>query len=510
MLKKITKSSGFNDSERALAKLCSRTFLDLWSYPSLWKPEGKKGINGVGTELCDVTIVFGNSIILFSDKDIKFHSDIDATTAWKRWRKKAIDSSRRQLFGAMKWLKERPQDVYLDPECKERFPFIEADEEYEFYLVAVTRNTYEATARYFGGNSSGSLMLHSLENYPEEETPFCVRDNRKEHYVHVFDEVSMKMVLQELDTAPDFIKYLKDKEHAVRQLRYRIIPGEEAFLGTYMLQNGPLVQRPFEKIAGAASGDFDFLQVSEGEWDAYSSSGLQAHRRQLNRGSAFWDDFITLFCKAILEGYAPNPLGATANMHEIAVRSLASVSRHSRIILSETYQAKVKETPRHVRSSRIWHTENKDQLIILVLTPRRQGKTYEEYREERRQWMQSYCYAAKVRFPSKSYFTAIGTEPGIGDIRSEDVFTLHIPELSPEELESTKKLMKEENILNDTWQTKRSIYSQDTDIRKPIRNQLVTPGRNDPCGCGSGKKYKKCCLGRGYDMGAVHGLVHPR
>jgi len=21
------------------------------------------------------------------------------------------------------------------------------------------------------------------------------------------------------------------------------------------------------------------------------------------------------------------------------------------------------------------------------------------------------------------------------------------------------------------------------------------PGRNDPCPCGSGKKYKKCCLG---------------
>ena len=23
---------------------------------------------------------------------------------------------------------------------------------------------------------------------------------------------------------------------------------------------------------------------------------------------------------------------------------------------------------------------------------------------------------------------------------------------------------------------------------------MVKPGRNDPCPCGSGKKYKKCCL----------------
>jgi peptide deformylase len=30
-------------------------------------------------------------------------------------------------------------------------------------------------------------------------------------------------------------------------------------------------------------------------------------------------------------------------------------------------------------------------------------------------------------------------------------------------------------------------------VRKPVQNPLKT-GRNDPCPCGSGKKYKKCCL----------------
>ena len=28
----------------------------------------------------------------------------------------------------------------------------------------------------------------------------------------------------------------------------------------------------------------------------------------------------------------------------------------------------------------------------------------------------------------------------------------------------------------------------------PIRKSAPTPGRNDPCPCGSGKKYKHCCL----------------
>jgi hypothetical protein len=34
-------------------------------------------------------------------------------------------------------------------------------------------------------------------------------------------------------------------------------------------------------------------------------------------------------------------------------------------------------------------------------------------------------------------------------------------------------------------------------IARPIRNETARVGRNDPCPCGSGKKYKKCCLKRG-------------
>ncbi|MEX2559413.1 MAG: SEC-C metal-binding domain-containing protein, partial [Pirellulales bacterium] len=33
--------------------------------------------------------------------------------------------------------------------------------------------------------------------------------------------------------------------------------------------------------------------------------------------------------------------------------------------------------------------------------------------------------------------------------------------------------------------------------QEPIRNRRPTVGRNDPCPCGSGKKYKHCCLRSG-------------
>jgi preprotein translocase subunit SecA len=33
--------------------------------------------------------------------------------------------------------------------------------------------------------------------------------------------------------------------------------------------------------------------------------------------------------------------------------------------------------------------------------------------------------------------------------------------------------------------------------REPIRNQGQRVGRNDPCPCGSGKKYKQCHMKKG-------------
>lgn len=33
----------------------------------------------------------------------------------------------------------------------------------------------------------------------------------------------------------------------------------------------------------------------------------------------------------------------------------------------------------------------------------------------------------------------------------------------------------------------------DHPTQEPARRQVAKVGRNDPCSCGSGKKYKKCC-----------------
>jgi preprotein translocase subunit SecA len=66
--------------------------------------------------------------------------------------------------------------------------------------------------------------------------------------------------------------------------------------------------------------------------------------------------------------------------------------------------------------------------------------------------------------------------------------------------EDTVKLLlhlKKENVVVQRQQVARETSAthgaDDTGVKKPKKRESVKVGRNDPCPCGSGKKYKKCC-----------------
>ncbi len=48
---------------------------------------------------------------------------------------------------------------------------------------------------------------------------------------------------------------------------------------------------------------------------------------------------------------------------------------------------------------------------------------------------------------------------------------------------------------NEKLNDKREERYDDWTPEQPYVNTQPKVGRNDPCPCGSGKKYKKCCLG---------------
>ena len=442
--------------------------------------------------------MFGSDLVLFSDKDIKFNLNIDLNVAWRRWARKSIQESIDQLLGARKWLIDHRGEVYLDPQCEERFPFLDSAEQYRFHLVAVTKNTHEAAAKHFGMDSSGSFMLFSFDEPLEGDSPFAVHDNRGKPYVHVFDEVTLQTVLTELDTAPDFIKYLRDKEDAIRNGRMRVISGEEQLLGCYMMLGGPLIERPFRQLEDAAPEEIQILQMGEGEWGDYINSGTRERLRQVNAASYFWDELIKRFAEAILTGVAPNPTDATVNMHELAVRMLASETRHYRVILAREYKAKLASTSGQLRTSRSFRSSvNPCYCLTLVILSRQPGEDGDEYRERRQAVLHMYGLVSKLRMPDVTTFTLIGTEPGDSELRSEDVLVLRIEKLTVEERVEAETLMREHRILVDvagpvhTGSALASAFASRNS--QFVLDPTAKVGRNAPCPCGSGQKFKKCC-----------------
>ena len=75
----IEKSKGTTESERLLADLCEKTFLGFWSYPNLFRDQGG------GKEICDLVVIFGNHIILFSDKSCEYPDTGNTQHDWARW-----------------------------------------------------------------------------------------------------------------------------------------------------------------------------------------------------------------------------------------------------------------------------------------------------------------------------------------------------------------------------------------------------------------------------------------
>ena len=86
----------FNKSEQLVYDICKKSFLSLWSYAN---PLGKES-----KELCDTLIVCNPDIIIISVKDIRITDSGDISTDWKRWRKRAIDASAKQIYGAERWI----------------------------------------------------------------------------------------------------------------------------------------------------------------------------------------------------------------------------------------------------------------------------------------------------------------------------------------------------------------------------------------------------------------------
>jgi hypothetical protein len=133
----IEKSGGQTPTEQYLSQLCDRTFLNLWSYGSPYKTDGK--------ELCDLIAVFEKNVFLFFDRESrKFDHGRDVLLTWERWKREAITKQIRTAAGAKRYVLNHRDQIYLDADRTVPLPLHIPAGELRIHKIIVAHGAKEA------------------------------------------------------------------------------------------------------------------------------------------------------------------------------------------------------------------------------------------------------------------------------------------------------------------------------------------------------------------------------
>jgi len=457
----------------------------MWAHRSPYRLQRDSKKAAQGKELCDLLVVFGNYVFLFSDKEVEWKDHGEEGVAWRRWYKRAVAASVKQLAGAERWLRKHPELVFADKECKIPLPVtLPSPDSVRFHRIAVAHGSSAACRRQFGGGS-GSLILNTMAG---AELPFTVgREGPREAFVHVFDEATLGLILTNLDTLPEFRDYIIAKERLLLDGTAIIATGEEDLLAIYLKSADP--REPNKHGFGNTDG-FDALVVTEGEWTDFENSPEMAARDDANVDSYMWDGLIDRFAKHSIEGTQHFTSATGPQQTERTLRILNAVPRTGRRAIADICYERI-STMRD-RPYRIWGGRSPDDsepAFTFLAVRREDGEDYEEYRR-RRLYMLTMCTAlSRIRNADVPVHVGIGQGP-IDNDNSEDVVLIDDQAWSHELEVEARSFQEEFGILRKVRETRSTAHEYPRP--KPTAGPRGRE-RNQPCPCGSGRKWKKCC-----------------
>jgi hypothetical protein len=490
----INPAVGVTASERYLGELCKRSFLSLWSYPGIFRDQGRPGGKGDGKEVCDLLVVFENHIIVFSDKYCQFPNSGNLQKDWGRWYKRAIRDSAKQVWGAKRWIKEFPGSLFLDRGCKVRFPIpLPNPAKAIFHCIVVAHDASRRFRELFGG--SGSLMLtNDVVGDAHFDMPFMVGQvDPNKGYVHIFDDTALEIVMSTLDTITDFTAYLTKKEQFLTGNIGVVAAGEEELLSAYLRKLNASGEHDF-----VIDGNYDRVVFDEGLWKAFERRPERQAQIESDRISYAWDDLIEKFAFHLMTGTQYYTSGRQVSEQEIMFRFLARESRTRRRVLSESLHEVLE---RSLHSTRVLEARVMtpagpgDPHYVFLFLKRKDGITDEKYRTVRMNLLAEYCAVTKLKLPEAVHIIGIASEAGLPPQRSEDLIYLDASNWGPKDEAKAQKIQKELGILQKVTPGERRTYeypvNRDGNPQKPTLSRK-SPSRNSPCPCGSRKRFKRC------------------
>lgn len=325
-------------SEALVARLCRRSFLSLWSEPN---PRA-----GPGKELCDLIVVCAPDVVIFSVKEIALGDSGDSQVDGNRWRRRAIDDSVKQLYGAGRRVRAGGNVVRADGSLGLPLPQLE-----------LIRTHHVAVA------------LGSAGAVPYEQGDFG------RGFVHVFDEESLECVLGELDTVTDFVAYLTAKEALLASGSVPLLSGGEKDLLAVYLHRG----RSFPSGAG-------LLVIEPGAWTALTTKAEWGRRKHADRESYVWDYLIETLTS--LTG-VPGSLGRELlDEREAILRVMAREDRFARRMLASAFNEFMRHAAAGKTRARITRSPNGAVYVFLA-------GARDEDRDHRSRELQLRCFVAR-------------------------------------------------------------------------------------------------------------------
>lgn len=447
----IKKSSGFTEGEKQVAELCEHSFLKLWSYPNLFKQQGK--------ELCDNLILFGDTIILISEKtktpfeyDYSLYGDEDAKKPigerhidilWRRWSKE-LKSSEDQLNGAERWIKKYPDQIYLDSKCQNKFPLkISNIENIKFIKISVIN----------GLNKVNDLREQACNNELAYELPSDMMLFKMDlnNIIHLLDDYTFPIIMKELDTVTDFILFFQKKED--------LLKSGKCLLGILDLDLLPiyLTNIDYEKCCfclgeleqKAKKADFIIIDNPIDPYPEFIKEKRYIDFRNSLKNSYLWDRLINscsqdAFDDVLIEG---NDLDKV----DTILRIMASETRLSRCELSKLYMDVIYsfDISRLYKGRAVQSLCNKEIMYVFLQVSKQDDETHEEYRKRRCKLAEMYCWAINANNDIIKHIVVIASEPvKYNQYLSRDFILYTCQLLSPEEKIEIFKMQKELNILN--------------------------------------------------------------
>ncbi|MCP3402156.1 hypothetical protein [Bradyrhizobium sp. CCGB20] len=416
---RFKKSEGQTASEKMLAELCDKSFLQLWTYPNLFRKPGK--------ELTDLLVVFGNDVVIFSDKSCGYPSTGNADLDWKRWYGKSIDDSARQIAQAERCIRAFPEKVFLDVKCQERLPInLPNANDIRVHRICIALCALDRAEA-----ETGKRALRIEPAVLNDAVRFTVGiTDKAKGWVHVFDEESLTTVLNELSTIKDFIDYLNSKVALMERPNFKYAEAETDLLACYLWNN-----RSFPVIEG------DFA-VPGGLWATVEASQEFLAGREANKASEFWDGII----EYITDNYLDETLefGNELDMsdYERGARILAGETRFHRRVLSKLIVGRMEAAKKNAIGT-LLPSNQADVGYVLYVGQGDQGGDHAAYREERAKILRLRCEAAKAAMPEKRFIVGIAMDASGVEGSSEDFIFMDTAEWTADRMQNAQKIRDE-------------------------------------------------------------------